>query len=174
MTGTAPGGPVTVRYYKHPRTPHWRHSLLHLGEDAHGVWLGGPSGTTVRRGEEPPIELGHDWVQLIPRHRWWAAIFNGPDHRIPIYVDITTVANWVGPDRVELVDLDLDVVSRQDGTVYIDDEDEFEEHQVTLGYSQQMIDAARGTAARILIDVEAGRPPFDDTALLWLERLRTE
>lgn len=174
MTETVPRAPVTVRYFKHPRTPHWQHPTIRLGEDVHGVWLGAPSGTRVQRGDEPPIELAHDWVQLVPRDRWWVAIFNGPDHRIPIYVDITTVPNWIGPRRVEMVDLDLDVVVRSDGSIYIDDEDEFEEHRVTLGYSQQMIDAARGTAARILMDVEASRPPFDESAVAWLDKLRNE
>lgn len=172
MSETGLPSPVTVRYFKHPRTPHWRHPTIRLGEDVHGVWLGAPAGTHVQRGDEPPVELAHAWVQLIPRDAWWVAIFNGADHRIPIYVDITTVPTWVGPDRVEMVDLDLDVVARNDGSVYLDDEDEFEEHRVALGYSQRMIDAARGTAARILIAVEAGRPPFDDTALAWIERLR--
>lgn len=172
MTATASAAPVTVRYFKHPRTPHWRHHTLRLGEDAHGVWLGAPAGTRVQRGDEPPVQLAHDWVQLVPRDRWWVAIFNGPDHRIPIYVDVTSVPTWVEPGLVELVDLDLDVVARSDGSVYIDDEDEFEEHRTALGYSQRMIDAARSTAARLLMAVEAGHPPFDDTALAWIDRLQ--
>lgn len=172
MDETAPRAPVTVRYFKHPRIPHWRHPMIRLGEDVHGIWLGAPTGTLVQRGDEHPVQLGYDWVQLIPRNRWWVAIFNGPDHRIPIYIDITTVPTWVEPGLVEMVDLDLDVIARNDGSVYIDDEDEFEEHRVTLGYSQRMIDAARSTAARLLIAVESGNPPFDGTALAWIERLQ--
>jgi uncharacterized protein len=171
VTETAPRAPVTVRYFKHPRTPHWRHPTIRLGEDVHGVWLGVPAGTRVQRGDEPPIELAHDWVQLVPRDRWWVAIFNGPDHRIPIYVDITTVPHWVGPDLVEMVDLDLDVVRRQDGTVYVDDEDEFEEHRISLGYDARTVDTARGTAARLVLAVEAEQPPFDGTAATWLTEL---
>ncbi|HLT96277.1 MAG TPA: DUF402 domain-containing protein [Acidimicrobiia bacterium] len=158
---------TVVQYYKHPRTRHWRHEMIRLGEDAHGVWLGATRGTIVQRGDEEPISLTRAFVQLITPDRWWSAIFNH-DHAIEVYVDVTTVAEWVSPDRVEMVDLDLDVIRRQDGTVYVADEDEFEEHRVTLGYPPRMADVARTTAARLVLDLEARRPPFDGSWSRWL------
>lgn len=145
--------------------------MIRLGEDVHGIWLGARAGTFVQRGDEPPIAMERDFVQLIPRDRWWTAIFNGPGHHIPIYIDITTVPQWVRPDLVEMVDLDLDVVRRQDGRVYVDDEDEFEEHRLSLGYDERTVDTARGTAARLVLAVEAAQPPFDGTAAAWLAEL---
>lgn len=162
--------PVTVQYFKYPRTLHWRHDLVHLGEDEHGVWLGGARGTVVQRGHEPPRELRRNMVQLIPPGLWWAAIFNDPTTPdMEVYVDVTTVPVWVGADQVEMVDLDLDVVRRRDGTVYIDDEDEFEEHRASLGYPPAMADMARTVAARLAIALERRDPPFDQAATRWLE-----
>lgn len=159
---------VTVQYYKYPRTVHWRHDMVRLGEDSHGVWLGAPVGTVVQRGTEDPVTWDTPFVQVVNSDRWWTAIFNH-GHRIDVYVDVTTAPTWPGPDRVEMIDLDLDVIRLADGTVYVDDEDEFDEHRVTLGYPPRMADTARTTAARLVLEVEAHRPPFDATPQRWLE-----
>ena len=45
-------------------------------------------------------------------------------------------------------DLDLDVIRTGDGTVFVDDEDEFAEHRVSLAYPERWVDQARVTAAR--------------------------
>lgn len=161
---------VTVQYYKYPRTLHWRHDLVHLGEDAHGVWLGAPLGTVVQRGQEPALTMDRLFVQLVPPDRWWTAIFN-QGFRTDVYVDITTVATWPAADRVEMVDLDLDVIRLRDGTVYVDDEDEFDQHRVELGYPPRMVDSARGAAARVALDLERSAPPFDGSAGPWLNEL---
>jgi hypothetical protein len=164
--------PVPVQYFKDPQSPHWRHEMFWLGEDAHGTWLAGGVGTVVQRGAEPAQRLTRAFVQLIPSGRWWTALFNGPgDHDMPVYVDITTVARWPSPDRVQLIDLDLDVVQRGDGSVYVDDEDEFEEHRTALGYPPLFVDSARAAAARLVLDLEGGAPPFDGTGRQWLVKV---
>lgn len=168
---TPDGGSVTVQYFKYPRIRHWRHDLIRLGQDEHGTWLGAAPGFVIQRGAEPPIPMTRPFVQLVPPSRPWSALFNDPGHRIAIYVDVTTPATWVGPGRVELIDLDLDVIKRNDGSVYVDDEDEFEKHRITLGYPPAMADAARSAAARLVIALEDRVAPFDDTAAAWLERL---
>lgn len=161
---------VTVQYYKYPDILHWRHDMTYLGEDSHGVWLGAPIGTVIQRGDEPSITMDRTFVQLVPPHRWWTALFN-TGHRTETYVDITTVATWPAPDRVEMIDLDLDVIRLTDGRVYIDDEDEFEEHRVSLGYPPKLVDGARAAAARVTMDLERSAPPFDGTAAVWLARI---
>lgn len=160
--------PVRVQYYKYPRSRHWRHDLIRLGEDHHGVWLGGPRGCVVQRGDEPGLTMEDPFVQLITPDRWWSALFN-VGRRMDTYVDITTVASWPDSDRVEMIDLDLDVVRLTDGTIYLDDEDEFEEHRVALGYPPRLVDSARAAAARVTIDLERGAPPFDGSAAAWLQ-----
>ena len=165
--------PITVQYLKYPTALHWRHELTWLGEDAHGIWLGGPVGTIVQRGAEPVVTMRRPFVQLLTPASWWSALFNGPGdgHDMPVYVDVTTVARWVGSDRVELIDLDLDVVQRRDGSVYVDDEDEFEHHRVAFGYPARMVASARTAAARLVLDIERGTAPFDGTGREWLDRV---
>lgn len=162
---------VTVQYFKYPDTPHWRHELIWLGEDAHGIWLGGRPGMLAQRGSEPPVPIRDPMCQLITPDRWWTALFNGGHHKIHTYVDVTTVATWANPHRVELVDIDLDVVRRRDGSIYVDDEDEFELHRVSRQYPPRMVASARAAAARLAVDLEAGAPPFDGTADAWLALL---
>ena len=36
--------PFTVQFYKYPDRLHWRHDMVRLGEDRHGVWVGLRSG----------------------------------------------------------------------------------------------------------------------------------
>ena len=75
------------------------------------IWLGGAAGTTIQRGHEPAKEWPSPFVQLIAPNRWWTLFFNGDhsdDYRM--YVDVISPATWPASDRVEMVDLDLDVV----------------------------------------------------------------
>lgn len=158
-----------MQYFKYPQTPHWRHDMQWLGEDEHGVWLGAAAGSLVQKGDEAPRAMRHPFVQLVHPRKWWTALFNSGHRRIDTYVDVITQPIWEAADRVEMVDLDLDVIRLHDGRVYVDDEDEFEEHRVTLGYPPRMVDTARAVAARLAIDMETRRPPFDGAAEEWLE-----
>jgi protein associated with RNAse G/E len=174
MTVTAdqrpqPGRPVVVQYFKYPGDIHWRHDMVYLGQDEHGVWLGGPAGTTVQRGLEPPRSWPYPFVTLVAPDRWWSLHFNGAHSKsFRIYVDVAQPAEWVGPDRVELVDLDLDVVLRHDGSVAVLDEDEFHEHIDRYSYPGWLIDQARVTAAEVVLSVERGTEPFASAGERWL------
>ena len=82
------------------------------------------------------------------------------------YADVITPAVWDG-DTVRMVDLDLDVVRRNDGTVEIADEDEFDEHRVALGYPAHVVDPARTEAAQSTL--REGHEPFGMVGDRWLE-----
>jgi protein associated with RNAse G/E len=69
-----------------------------------------------------------------------------------------------------MVDLDLDVVKRRDGRVHIDDEDEFAEHQVAMGYPPHVAATARADCARVFLAMEAGDEPFGSVGQMWLQR----
>jgi protein associated with RNAse G/E len=175
MTHTRPslnaGDPVTVQYFKYPESLHWRHDLRWLGTDDLGIWLGGAAGTTVQRGHEPEMAWPRPFVQLIPSEGWFSVLGNGRTSRYEYYVDITTAPVWTAPDRVEMVDLDLDVVRDWDGNVAILDEEEFHEHQISLGYPDWLIDRARAVTAQVVLAVEAEAAPFDARSHAWLDRL---
>jgi protein associated with RNAse G/E len=55
--------------------------------------------------------------------------------------------------------------------VYVDDEDEFAEHQVRYSYPPDVVEAARASRDRLVTLLSGRHPPYDGTADRWLERL---
>lgn len=162
---------VIVQYRKHPDTPHWRQPMRRLGSDGHGMWLGMDEGALFQKGDETPVPSPTPMVQLIVPDAWWTLLYNGDAHRYPVYVDIIAPPVWVNEHRVEMVDLDLDVVRRADGTVAIIDEDEFEEHQVALAYPDEWIEGATAAAQAVAERLRAGAEPFASRAQAWHDHL---
>lgn len=146
--------------------------MTYLGEDRHGTWLGAPLGTTIQRGDEPPMSWHRPFVQLIQPTTPWIPIWNLEPDRTAIYVDITTVPRMPTPDRVEAVDVDLDVVQLLDGSIEILDEDEFARHRVDLKYPEWLVDQARASTATVVMEIERESPPFNGAHLPWFELLR--
>ncbi|GHH63736.1 hypothetical protein GCM10017673_05180 [Streptosporangium violaceochromogenes] len=159
-----------MAYSKYDGAPHWNHPARLLGEDEHGVWAGCPAGTSGSRGGEPPVVWSEPFVMLFPRDAWWTAIFNAAPHKFEVYCDVSTVPRWSGGE-VTMVDLDLDVIRvREDGRVFLDDEDEFEEHRVTYAYPPEVVGNARAAAAALLTAVTTRTAPFA-RAPHWLSRV---
>lgn len=171
LASLGPLQPVTLQFYKYPDTLHWRHDMILLGEDGLGTWLGAPTGTIIQRGIEEPMSWHRPFVQLIQPTRPWIPIWNVDPDRTAIYVDVTTVPTRAADDRIEAIDLDLDVVQLVDGSIEVLDEDEFTEHRVSLGYPDWMVDQARATTAEVSVAIEMQRSPFDGSHLPWFERL---
>lgn len=164
---------VRMVFRKYDGALHWHRTLRRLGEDEHGTWLGAPAGGTTRKGNEPPVPVGHDQVLLIPPRGGWTARFNGEPHHTEVYCDLTTVAAWPTPGEVTMVDLDLDVCRmRADGSVHLLDEDEFAEHQRRYGYPQDLIAAATRTAAWLQVVLGDGTEPFATGYRRWLAKVR--
>lgn len=171
----SPGAAVRVVMTKWGDRPHWEFDGVVLGSDEHGDWIGIPAGSHLAR---PGMELRSPWHQvcLAPgpgpdADRGWLATFHAVGNPVRTYVDITTAPRWDGA-TLRAVDLDLDIVKTDDerGT-YIDDEDEFAEHQRLLGYPAQVVELAEQSCARVHRAVLAGVAPFDGTADGWLARL---
>jgi uncharacterized protein len=164
------GRQVRVVYSKYDGSLHWHHTMRHLGEDDHGVWLGAPAGTSSRRGSEPPVVIGGPFVQLFPPGLWWTATFNAEPVGSDIYCDIGTPPRWVDANEVTMVDLDLDVLRlRADRQILLVDDDEFAEHQVRYGYPADVVQAAEQAAAWLLDAVSNGTEPFASEYLAWLD-----
>jgi uncharacterized protein len=154
---------VRVVYRKYDGTLHWNLTLRRLGEDEHGVWLGAPVHTPLRKGHVAVEPFPWAYVYLIPRDpaAWWSASFNAEPKSTEIYVDVTTPARWSSAAEVCLVDLDLDVVRKRGADrALLVDEDEFAEHRVRYGYPPEVVEAAQSAAERLLSAVTAGAPPF--------------
>jgi len=171
------GDPVRLEMSKWGDRPHWEFDARWLGTDEHGDWIGIPTGTAMSR-PGMRVVTTNDQVGLSPApgitdgDDSWVATFHGPGgaHGVSVYVDIATPPTWDGA-TVRMVDLDLDVVRRDDGTHYVDDEDEFAEHHVTLGYPEHVVAAAARSCEHVLAAMTAGQPPYDGTHERWLEAL---
>lgn len=163
--------PVRVVYTKYDGTLHWNYTMYRLGADEHGSWLGLPANTTSRRGDEPPVTFAEPYVMLVP-DGWWTGMFNDRPARTEVYCDITTVPRWTAPGEVTMVDLDLDVIRRRDGTVFIDDEDEFTEHQLRYAYPPDVTAAARRSADDLYDLVRTNAEPFATGYHGWLDLAR--
>ena len=163
--------PVTVQFLKNPDLTHWGFEAMWLGEDEWGDWIAVPRGSRRWKGakERPPTPFPA--VFCAPRGEWWHLHYNGPDvHTYSHFVDIVTPPVWVSDNRYEMIDLDLDVALHNDGTVEVQDEDEFEIHQVRYRYTDEMISRAKDETRRIVEMFERGGEPLFDVAAGWLAR----
>jgi hypothetical protein len=172
-----PGDPVRVRFQKWGGGEHWSADVLWLGEDEHGWWAGWPAGTRWTR---PGAEFASDGRQvgLFPRERGFAATFYEPVNEVPfrLYVDVVTrpilTSGEQAAAELTAVDLDLDVIERFDGGVFVDDEDEFAEHQVAYGYPAEVVAAAEAERDRLIREVADGAEHFSESlAERWRGRL---
>jgi protein associated with RNAse G/E len=113
-------------------------------------------------------------VFCAPRTGWWHLHYEGRGAReYSAFVDIVTPPVWVSDSRYEMIDLDLDVAVRQDGTIEVQDEDEFEIHKVKYGYTDEMIRGAIDVTERVVNALEGRQEPFFEVADTWLERVKT-
>ena len=159
---------VHIDFRKWDGSRHWQFTMRRLGEDDHGLWLWSPAGSPMQRGQDQPKLSKAINLKLIPENKWWTAIWSW-QRPIDLYVDIITPASWNG-STVTMVDIDLDVMRLADGTVSIEDEDEFELHRIEMDYPERLIDTARATTARIALAVEARHEPFGNVAEGWMEQ----
>ncbi|MCW2857233.1 MAG: hypothetical protein JWR52_2848 [Marmoricola sp.] len=166
---------VRVLTRKWPDGPHWEFDALHLGADALGHWVGVPKGTWLSKPGKG-FTAWADHVVLLPYDAWWVATIYGneADRPVDFYVDVTTPCAWSADEsEVRCVDLDLDVIRETDGRVWIDDEDEFAEHQVAFGYPADVIAAARRSCDEVFAAMSDGQSPFDGTTGRWIEKLQS-
>jgi len=160
------GDPVRLAMTKWGAVPHWEYDATYLGGDDHGVWIGMPSGTFMSR-PGASFTTTVDQVTLVP-DGWWVATFHAPGFPVRTYVDMTSAPVW-DDARIRAIDLDLDVIRTDDGHVFVDDEDEFAEHQVAFGYPPEVVSLAEASCAWVLESVIEERAPFDgDTSEAWL------
>jgi predicted RNA-binding protein associated with RNAse of E/G family len=159
---------------KWPDQPHWEYDALRLGADAHGQWVGLPVGTWMARpGAGMHATAPH--VVLLPHDGWWLATFYGdePERPFDVYVDIATPWRWNADEtEARAVDLDLDVIKGSTGRVWVDDEDEFAQHRVSLGYPVEIVAAAMRSCDEVHAAVAHSTGAFGGAHRDWLARLR--
>lgn len=164
------GETVVTRAWKYDGQAHWVVPGLALGSDEHGEWIYQPAGSFIAR---PGMAFfaRSDAVTLSPASGEWLATFHSGEDRngLLLYIDLSTAIGWapLGPRGHELhsIDMDLDVVERAGRGIYLDDEDEFEEHRVAFGYPDELTSAIAAEAQDLLARVAARQAPFDGAAL---------
>ncbi|MEE1746349.1 DUF402 domain-containing protein [Streptomyces sp. JV184] len=164
---------VLVSVRKYDNSLHWHHSMVRLGEDEHGVWLGASIGTVYSKGAQGPVYATREArVMLFPRDAWWTALFQAAPARLDVYCDVTTPARWPHPGEVTMIDLDLDVCRIRDGgSVFVDDEDEFADHRVRYAYPPEVIARATATADLLRAALSADAEPFGSHWRSWLAKV---
>lgn len=168
----APGTRLTFRWRKWDGAPHWEHDSVFLGSDAHGDWVGQRDGWRSARPGVVAPSYG-DSITLIPPSGDFAATINDTHPRIRVYIDIAWDVRWDAGEPVG-IDMDLDVVRALDERgVFIDDRDEWAEHQVRYGYPDDVIARLEEVALTLEAQVHASAAPFDDaTPARWFAVLR--
>ena len=169
--GLVVGDDVRIVYRKYDGSLHWHMTMSWLGEDEHGIWTGALAPVISQRGEEPPWTMDFHQVMLFPRGPWWTATFHAVPARTEIYCDITTPVRWLSPHEVTMIDLDLDVIRRRNGSIILDDEDEFTAHQIKYGYPADVIAESERAAAWLQVALADGTEPFATVYLSYLAQL---
>lgn len=107
------------------------------------------------------FDLEYQGVSVFPRDAWFNIFYDfeqsGRLHQV--YCNVATPAA-IQADRVEWVDLDLDVVQHANQPVFLDDEDEFTAHQIQYRYPAAIIAQTKTAAAFLLQCGTAGDFPF--------------
>lgn len=164
--------PVTAQFLKNPDHIHWGFEAFWLGEDEWGDWIALPKGSKRWKGAETVRPSRETAVFCVPPGEWWHLHYNGPGvHEYVFFVDIVTPPIWVSENRYEMIDLDLDVGMTNDGKVVVEDEDEFQVHQVKYGYTEEMIRKAEEATRQVVAMLERGDEPFFEVAQTWLTKV---
>lgn len=176
-TDAVPGELVIARAWKYDGSAHWVVPGSYLGADEYGHWILQAEGALVSR-PGYGFYAASDAICLIPASGQWLGTFY--DHRHPgnlrTYLDLSTEIGWRrmshGGWEVNSVDMDLDVVRSTDKGLFIDDEDEFEEHSEAYGYPGELVSTIRDEADRLLESVRGSRAPFNGVVDSWFARSR--
>jgi len=167
VTVLAPGDLLPVHSTKHGGGAHYRYDLTVVRDDGIRLVAWGPVGTRMDSYRGVYTARHHmlhvhwddrDWNLEV----MWYEDWRPRSH----YVNIATPSTWAD-GVLRFVDLDLDVIQRADGTVILDDEDEFEDHRVTLAYPPELVARARAAATQVQALAAARAWPFDGSLYAW-------
>jgi len=162
-----PGDRLAVASTKYDGSHHYRYQLQLVSADPRRLVAYGPAGThfdSYRGRYLATYAMLHvhvadrDWNLEV----MWHADGRPHEH----YVNVALPSTWAD-GTLRFVDLDLDVIARADGTVKLDDADEFARHRIELGYPPEVIERAERAADEVLTLVHAASPLFDGSLYAW-------
>ncbi len=159
--------PIEVHSTKYDQSLHYRYPMRVVRADSNQIMTYVPPGVAVisYRGEMRTTRhtLALFWADRpYNLHVNWRADWTPQSH----YVNVATPATW-DDGIVRFVDLDLDVIWRQDGTLILDDEDEFELHRERFGYTPELIAEAWRSRDEVCMLIDQRIYPFDGSLYTW-------
>jgi hypothetical protein len=159
---------VVARNRKWDGTAHWVVPGRYLGEDIHGWWIFQGQGEFCSR-PGAAFYTASDAVLLVPRLGEYVATFYDDSYPgdFRIYVDLAMAHEWKaiksGVAEFHMIDMDLDVIRSVHRGVFVDDEDEFDEHRVTMAYPADVVAATRQECGVLYQAVFNQKAPFEGT-----------
>ncbi|MHC6220437.1 DUF402 domain-containing protein [Arthrobacter sp. MMS24-S77] len=166
--GLQPGDLVVARNRKWNGTAHWVVPGRYLGEDIHGWWIFQGQGEFCSR-PGAAFYAASDAVLLVPRSGEYVATFYDDSYPgdFRIYVDLAMAHEWKaikpGVSEFHMIDMDLDVIRSVHRDVFIDDEDEFDEHRAIMAYPDDVVESMRQECGVLYQAVFNKQAPFDGT-----------
>ncbi|MDP1793788.1 MAG: DUF402 domain-containing protein [Acidimicrobiales bacterium] len=143
-----------------------------VAEDEYGTWFFTPANSPIawQRLEGKSAAWEFDVLCLIPPKDRWFGLWWGPStHAVELSVDVTAPATRDG-DTWSWLDLEIDLFRLKDGTVGVEDEDEFDE-SCAAGY---ITDEDRVESLRVTPVMQAmlreRTEPFGDVGRRHLDR----
>lgn len=163
---------VVARNRKWDGAAHWTVPGYYLGADDYGHWVYQAAGAFVAKPGAAFLAESAA-VLLVPFDAHWVATFYDKDQPegTSLYVDIVTDVKWAKLERgngweMTLIDMDLDVIVNN-GRTWVDDEDEFAEHQIRYGYPAEVIQGMQSACDEVHRMVLAHEGPFDGRNVQW-------
>ncbi|CAN5709787.1 hypothetical protein BH10CHL1_BH10CHL1_28030 [soil metagenome] len=163
---------IEVRGFKWPRRPTAVTTARLLGDDIFGRWLGitrGDPWWTADRSRVGVFE--QSFVKLVPSGTFWTACFNATNPMVDI--DIVLPVCWID-NTLEEVDLELDILRLDDGSIHVRDQDEFARVQAAWNIPQEIATQAKAACDHVYALIEQGSEPFKTIGHTWLSRFLAE
>ena len=159
--------PIEVHSTKYDQSLHYRYPMSVVRSASNLIMTYVPPGVAVVSYRGEMITTRHTlalfWADRpYNLHVNWRFDWTPQSH----YVNVATPATW-DDGTLRFVDLDLDVIWRRDGTLILDDEDEFELHIERFQYPPELIAEAWRSRDEVCSLIAQGTYPFDGSLYAW-------
>ena len=105
--------------------------------------------------------VAHDEVWLTVTDEWWVLCAEADgDQIVSLVLHAAVPVEQTGADRIEWIDLDLDLEVR-DGQLSLEDEEQFHRHAATMAYPRDVVRGAWAGISRMAPRYTMDEWPFD-------------
>jgi len=156
---------VVARAWKYDSSPHWVVPGFYLGQDKYGHWLHQPAGALVARPGTAHLAASNALCLIPHSGQWIATLYADALEDFDVYIDLSSNIGWRrmkrGAWEVNSIDMDLDVIRSRSQGVFLDDEDEFAEHEIGMNYPASLVRSIGREAGLLLGTVINNDAPFN-------------